>query len=295
MSEPEPDDDGARRARAPLPAWWGRAAGVGLLALAAVLAAMSGGSFLSFVLGMAGLALAAFGASATPVVEGELAPPEPSPAEGGGEDERTTKARLALATLGGGSLALGLGWVGVTALSEERAAIAWAPVVAGAALLVAAAVWEASRALAPVALRALGPSGPTAQGLVALGVAAALAVQIAVPATYYLGDDPFDERFAWRMFSAVRVYRCELSALDFDGGSGTPVRLDATIHAGWITTMRRGRESVIRRYLRWRCEAAAVTGARVTNRCTTPEGERVPDVVREIDCASGALRAMEIE
>mgnify|MGYP001287930936 CR=1 FL=1 len=293
MSEPEPDDDGARRARAPLPAWWGRAAGAGLLALAAVLTATAGGTFLSFALGMAGLALAVFGSDVTPIVEGDVAAPAPDGAAP--EQETTRKARLALAALGGASLALGLAWVGVDALGEERASLAWAPVVAGGALLVAAAVWDASRALAPVALRARGPSGPAAQGAVALAVAGALAAQIAVPATYYLGDDPFDERFAWRMFSAVRVYRCELTAEDLGGGAAPPVRPDAPIPAGWIPPMRRGREPVIARYLRWRCEDDEVSGARVTNRCTTPDGERVPDVVRDIDCASGALRTLEIE
>ena len=97
------------------------------------------------------------------------------------------------------------------------------------------------------------------------------------------------------MFSAVRVYRCDLGAFDLNDTRVTPVDLAHTIHVAWVNTMQRGREGVIQRYLTWRCETAEIDGARVTNRCVTPEGQRVPDLIREIDCSNGELRAVEVQ
>lgn len=123
------------------------------------------------------------------------------------------------------------------------------------------------------------------------GVALALLVQALIPLRYYLGDDEYDERFSWRMFSAVRMQECDIRASETKNGRSEPVRLMATVQAGWVNTLRRNREAVWERYLEWRCEQPDVERARLENRCTTPEGERLPVIVSEIDCASGAITA----
>ncbi|MBW2464764.1 MAG: hypothetical protein JRH11_24155, partial [Deltaproteobacteria bacterium] len=36
-------------------------------------------------------------------------------------------------------------------------------------------------------------------------IVAFLAFQLLLPLRYYMGSDEFDERFAWRMFSPIRM------------------------------------------------------------------------------------------
>lgn len=69
-----------------------------------------------------------------------------------------------------------------------------------------------------------------------------LAVQIALPLTYYYARrDKYDERFAWRMFSAERMAVCSAS---FRVGD-QPVRLGERFHEAWINIARRGRRDVL--------------------------------------------------
>ncbi|HEU5055336.1 MAG TPA: hypothetical protein VFU21_02370 [Kofleriaceae bacterium] len=77
-----------------------------------------------------------------------------------------------------------------------------------------------------------------------------LAVQIALPLTYYHARrDKYDERFAWRMFSAERMAICT-PAFRVDG---TPVRLFSHFHEAWINIARRGRRDVLEAMARRLC------------------------------------------
>ena len=68
-----------------------------------------------------------------------------------------------------------------------------------------------------------------------------VAVQVAIPASYYLRDDRDDERFAWRMFSPMRMVQCEPRfAID-----DRPLALAGVFHEAWIELARRGRFVVI--------------------------------------------------
>lgn len=208
---------------------------------------------------------------------------------GGPQQSASTPLRV----LGYGSLGLtvlGLGLMARDVFAHERSGTSWLPLVGGTIGLIAAAFTSVAspERRAPVIQP---PRDPRRRRLVMAVMVALLAIQALVPLRYYLGDDRFDERFSWRMFSAVRVYSCELTAFETRNGREQPKSLTSTIHVAWITTMRRNREAVMRRYLRWRCEQEGVEAARLVNRCTTPEGARIPDVVRSIDCASGALIA----
>ena len=124
--------------------------------------------------------------------------------------------------------------------------------------------------------------------LVAAGIATAVAIQVAIPMSYYFDDDPFDERFAWRMFSAIRVYRCDVGATETVDGESVIVPLGSTIHVAWIGTLRRNRAAVVERFLEWRCEQGAER-AQLTNRCVDAQRVRIPDIVTTIDCASGEI------
>ena len=84
------------------------------------------------------------------------------------------------------------------------------------------------------------PTQQRAYGLLWLVVA----LQLAIPASYYFRSERDDERFAWRMFSAVRVKRCEVELRARHGESWEEVDLDRLLHASWQTALERGRKRV---------------------------------------------------
>lgn len=85
-----------------------------------------------------------------------------------------------------------------------------------------------------------------------LFIAAFLLSQLALPLRWYVARDPadpFDERFAWRMFSPERMVRCVAQAqLD-----GAPLDLDRELHSAWLTLIQRGRMDVVRAAARRVC------------------------------------------
>jgi hypothetical protein len=96
-----------------------------------------------------------------------------------------------------------------------------------------------------------------------------LAAQVVLPLRYYLGDgDPNDERFAWRMFSDVRLVRCEGA---FTEGQ-KPVRLEQHFHVAWISLLHRGRQNVIRAMAARLCRDAPGVPVSLRLRCRRPDG-----------------------
>lgn len=75
--------------------------------------------------------------------------------------------------------------------------------------------------------------------------------QLLVPLHYYLvRRDPHDERFAWRMFSPMRLTQCSVAAtLD-----GAPIVLEREFHDAWLALARRGRAIVVERMGARLCE-----------------------------------------
>ncbi|MFZ4735706.1 MAG: hypothetical protein ACOYM9_07165 [Bradymonadia bacterium] len=85
-----------------------------------------------------------------------------------------------------------------------------------------------------------------------LFIIAWIGIQLAVPAAYYLGEDRFDERFAWRMFSPVRLSECRVRFIDRTDGGEAQVRHGADVHEVWGNLFSRARVSVIEGYAdRW--------------------------------------------
>ena len=72
-----------------------------------------------------------------------------------------------------------------------------------------------------------------------------LAIQVLAPLTYYgARADGNDERFAWRMFSSVRMVSCRVEFRT--GADEQPVRdLHSVFHEAWIQLSKRGRLEVI--------------------------------------------------
>ncbi|MCA9600519.1 MAG: hypothetical protein R3A78_08735 [Polyangiales bacterium] len=122
-------------------------------------------------------------------------------------------------------------------------------------------------------------------------IAVVLALQVLVPLRYYVGSDPYDERFSWRMFSTVRVARCSSETLETSATGERTVNLSNSIHEAWIANLRRNRDRVARAVLRRRCDAEGVSSVRIHNRCTGPDGEAMPDMEWRRECATGEVRA----
>lgn len=282
-----------------------RVGGVVLVAIGALVRLASprgsGGAVAGAVVGLLGAAVIVasrfFRADgAAPVASADPAAPVESASVSGYHDDGARidalrGGRIATAIFGALACLIGLGLLLDEALSQEQRGNAWPFVIAGAVALVAAGIWSAAIAPQPRGrgIAAGPPTGASTRAWIAGAVGALLVIEALIPLRYYTGDDIFDERFSWRMFSAVRVYSCNLNAFETRGGAEAPVNLMSTIHVGWITTLRRNREAVMERYLEWRCEQDSVEAARLVNVCTTPEGNRVPDVVRTIDCAEGRV------
>lgn len=84
----------------------------------------------------------------------------------------------------------------------------------------------------------LGPLLSTWRGR---GIAAFVLLQLLLPLAYYARKDPHDERFAWRMFSPMRMAHCVPSASIDD----TPFNLGGEFHEAWLELASRGRFQVI--------------------------------------------------
>jgi hypothetical protein len=98
----------------------------------------------------------------------------------------------------------------------------------------------------------------------------AVALQVAIPASYYLRTEALDdERFAWRMFSDVRLKRCRVRAFEEAraGGARAEIRLPQVLHSSWVHGLERGRRRIIERFLETRC-SASVRAAQLVRTCS---------------------------
>lgn len=118
---------------------------------------------------------------------------------------------------------------------------------------------------------------------------ALVALQMAIPSAYYFGrGDPEDERFAWRMFSAIRFRHCEVTAFERTGEEREPIHLPHALHASWLGSMRRGRQAVIEKFARGRCVRPGVREVLVERACVDAAEVALPNKVYLYDCQRGA-------
>lgn len=124
-------------------------------------------------------------------------------------------------------------------------------------------------------------------------IVAILLLQLLIPLRYYLGvAGGDDERFSWRMFSTVRLQRCELAMSELREGSEVPqpLALKPILQVAWISILQRLRPSVVEGFLRFRCETDGVTKVIYERQCTAPDGAALPPNKLEIECGSGVIR-----
>lgn len=103
-----------------------------------------------------------------------------------------------------------------------------------------------------------------------------LAFQVGLPLRYYASDDAFDERFAWRMFSPIRMIDCQVAFFHEQDGSRTRLNLSRHLADAWVGLMRRSRLAVVERYAEQRCTELRRVDPKaalfVELRCTQPSG-----------------------
>ena len=96
-------------------------------------------------------------------------------------------------------------------------------------------------------------------------IAAVLATQLLAPLDYYAcRTDPHDERFAWRMFSPMRMSRCKPSIVMND----KPVDLSSEFHEAWLVIASRGRFSVLEAMGAKLCAKYPKSEVRLSIECT---------------------------
>jgi hypothetical protein len=120
-----------------------------------------------------------------------------------------------------------------------------------------------------------------------LYILAYLVVQVALPLAYYAGlRARTDERFAWRMFSAVRLDPCEVDVSEkvrIDGSATTrKVPIHQVLQEGWVQELRRGQPRVVDRLLSRVCEDAGIEEVTFSRRCRATDGTAEPpdEIVR---------------
>jgi hypothetical protein len=96
-------------------------------------------------------------------------------------------------------------------------------------------------------------------------IAAFVGVQLLLPLHYYIGRrDPHDERFAWRMFSPMRMTKCVPHfAID-----GRPLALASTFHEAWLELAERGRFVVVEQMAAKLCRDHPGSSVEVSLDCT---------------------------
>jgi hypothetical protein len=114
-------------------------------------------------------------------------------------------------------------------------------------------------------------------------IVAFVGVQLALPLHYYLARrDRHDERFAWRMFSPMRMVTCSDPAdVARPAGQrrpprfavdGQPVELEREFHDAWIVHAKRGRYAVLEKIGATLCAAHPGKPVRMTMTCAYLDG-----------------------
>ena len=101
-----------------------------------------------------------------------------------------------------------------------------------------------------------------------------LGIQTALPLRYYLGSDPYDERFAWRMYSPVFLAGCQVNFSTKHGlqGDGThTVDPEELVHSAAVTLMRLGRSEAVERFAELWCPRHPGAPLYAQHTCMQPE------------------------
>lgn len=132
-----------------------------------------------------------------------------------------------------------------------------------------------------------GLPAPGRQRWLAWLAAVVLVLQLVIPLSYYGRANRYDERFAWRMFSVLRLQQCRSTLWEERVASGwRRVPLYPVLHVGWHGHLRRGRQRVIQALLHHRCRKTKTEAVRLVNHCVSTRGTRLQPQIYARSCAA---------
>ncbi len=137
------------------------------------------------------------------------------------------------------------------------------------------------------------PEPASSRSRINLLIVALLLMQLLIPLRYYLGfSGGDDERLSWRMFSTVRLQKCEVVVSEVRADSDIPqrVNLKPILQVAWISVLQRFRPAVVDRFMRFRCESEGVKKVIYDRTCVAPDGKSVPPNHWELSCESGVMQ-----
>jgi hypothetical protein len=108
-------------------------------------------------------------------------------------------------------------------------------------------------------------------------IAVLLLAQLLLPLRYYLSETE-DERFAWRMFSSVRMRRCDATLYETIRPEGRLVERAVPREAlvDWQDLLEQQSPDVVAKVMRWCLGRPGVVSTRLVIHCRTPGGRDLP-------------------
>lgn len=131
-----------------------------------------------------------------------------------------------------------------------------------------------------------------------------LGIQMYFALSYYQGSYPWDERFAWRMFSTVRSLQCKPQAWIQSAQAYQncphhpqykckPVRFTQDVHMIWYNLMKRGRKEVVQSWVERICRRTDTQALYFSLQCPHPQN---PHPMQEIVSPTvDACQSLEIK
>jgi len=129
--------------------------------------------------------------------------------------------------------------------------------------------------------------------IISVFICAYLIWQLSAPLTYYFASDEHDERFAWRMFSALgwTQQRCSVSVQEVTmnplSGELPDQNLEEVL-GSWVNMLKGKRSVVVEKFLGSRCKINPWTvRVKMLRACPLPDGtiETLDSV--ELNCVTG--------
>lgn len=118
-----------------------------------------------------------------------------------------------------------------------------------------------------------------------------LLAQLLLPLRYYLGSQTTDERFAWRMFSSVKMRDTQATLYETIEKDGK--RVERVVPSGmlnnWQNLLDQGRPDVVEKMMRWLAGRPEVVAVRCELRGKSPDGSEVEPMVWRLDRATGRI------
>ena len=119
------------------------------------------------------------------------------------------------------------------------------------------------------------------------------ALQLYLPARYYLSEVRDDERFTWRMFSVIRMTSCRARLFEARATPGgqrwRESELAPLVHRAWVHALERNRPQVVEAFLERRCQNEGMRQVRLVNLCRDHRGQTQQPRFYTRDCHQGSF------